>query len=244
MPELEHALRRLGEQVEFPPTPDLASGVRRRLGEAPPRRRWFSRRALAVALAVLVVAVGTAFAVPSARSTILDWLGIKGVDIVRVDELPAVAPPGDLGLGEQVTLAEARARVPYQVVVPHAQGLGDPDDVYVARHGSSYQVSFLWGSSERVRLLFSEFEGFAMVEKMVQPGTSTERVVIKGEPGVWFEGAPHVFLYQDENGDPVKETMRLVERALVWQRGPLTLRLEGDISKEKALEIARSVSTQ
>jgi hypothetical protein len=241
MPELEHALRRLGEQVEFPPTPDLATGVRRRLEDLPPRRRWLSRRALAIALAILVVAVGTAFAVPSARSEILEWLGIKGVDIVRVDELPAVAPPADLGLGERVTLAEARARVPYEVVVPHAKGLGDPDGVYVARHGRSYQVSFLWGTPDRVRLLVSEFEGFAMIEKMAGPGTDTERVVVRGEPGVWFDGAKHVFLYQD-GGEPVEETMRLVGRALVWQRGPLTLRLEGEVSKEDALEIAHSVS--
>jgi hypothetical protein len=240
MPELEHALRRLGERVEFPPTPDLASRVRRGLEEAPPRRWRPSRRALAVALAVLAVGVGTAFAVPSARSTILDWLGITGVDIVRVDELPAVAPPADLGLGEQVTLAEARTRVPYDVVVPHAKGLGDPDAVYVARHGSSYQVSFLWGTPDRVRLLVSEFRGFAMAEKMAQPGTNTELVRVHGQPGVWFAGAPHVFLYTD-GGDPEEETMRLVERALVWQRGPLTLRLEGEISKQDALEIARSV---
>jgi hypothetical protein len=241
VPELEHGLRRLGEQVEFPPTPDLAAGVRRRLEEAPQRRWWLSRRGLAVALAVIAVAVGTAFAVPSARSEILDWLGIKGVDIVRVDELPAVAPPADLGLGERVTLAEARARVPYEVVVPRLKGLGDPDAVYVARHGSSYQVSFLWGTPERVRLLVSEFEGFAMIEKMAGPGTDTERVVVQGEPGVWFDGAEHVLLYQD-GGEPLEETMRLVEQALVWQRGPLTLRLEGDVSKKDALEIARSVS--
>lgn len=241
MPELEHALRRLGEQVEYPPTPDLATRVRLRVGKAPPRRQWPRRRALAVALAILAVAVGTAFAVPAARSEIFDWLGIEGVDIVRVDELPAVAPPADLGLGERVTLAEARARVPYEVVVPRAKGLGDPDGVYVARHGPSYQVSFLWGTPDQVRLLVSELEGFAMIEKMAGPETDTERVVVDGEPGVWFEGAPHIFLYQD-GGEPVEETMRLVEHALVWQRGPLTLRLEGDISKKEALEIARSVS--
>jgi hypothetical protein len=240
MPELEHALRQLGGQVEFPPTPDLAARVRQRLEEAPPRRWHPSRRALAVALAVLALAVGTAFAVPSARSAILDWLGITGVDIVHVDELPAVAPPADLGLGEQVTLAEARRRVPYDVVVPHAKGLGEPDAVYIARHGSSYQVSFLWGDPDRVRLLVSEFEGFAMAEKMAGPGTNTERVRVHGEPGVWFAGAPHVFLYTD-GGEPQEETMRLVEQALVWQRGPLTLRLEGDVSKQDALEIARSV---
>lgn len=240
MPELEQALRLLGERVDFPATPDLASTVRERLAEAP-RRRWRpARRTLAIALAVAAVAVGAVLAVPPARTAVLEWLGIKGVDIVRVEKLPAVTPPADLGLGERVTLAEARSRVPYRVVVPRAKGVGDPDAVYVAHHGTSYQVSFLWGTPDHVRLLVSEFPGFSMAEKMAGPGTKTELVRVNGGIGVWFEGAPHVFLYSDGR-DPREETMRLVRKALVWERGSLTMRLEGDVSKDDALEIARSV---
>jgi hypothetical protein len=240
MPELEHALRRLGDGIEFPETPDIATAVHRRLGEAP-RRRWRpARRTLAIALAVAAVAVGAVLAVPPARTAVLEWLGIKGVDIVRVEKLPEVAPPAGLGLGERVTLAEARRRVPYDVVLPRAKGVGEPDAVYVARHGTSYQVSFLWGTPDRVRLLVSEFPGFSMAEKMAGPGTRTELVRVNGGVGVWFEGAPHVFLYSDGT-NPREETMRLVENALVWERGTLTMRLEGDVSKEDALEIARSV---
>ena len=240
MPELEHALRQLGGRVEFPETPDMASAVRRRLAEAP-RRRWRpARRTLAIALAVAAVAIGAVFAVPPARTAVLEWLGIKGVDIVRVEKLPAVAPPGELGLGERVTLAQARRRVPHQILVAHAEGVGNPDAVYVARHGGSYQVSFLWGTPGEVRLLISQFPGFAMAQKMIGPDTQAELVRVDGAEGVWFEGAPHVFLWSD-GVNAREETMRLVRKALVWQRGPLTLRLEGDLSKEDALEIARSV---
>jgi hypothetical protein len=239
MPELEHALRQLGGRVEFPPTPDLSSRVRRRLEEEP-RRRWRpSRRALAIALAVLAVAVGAVMAVPSARTAVLDWLGIKGVDIVRVEKLPEVAPPADLGLGERVTLVEARRRVSYKVVVPEVKGLGEADAVYVDRHRGGDQISFLWGTPERVRLLVSEFPGMSFAQKMLGPGTKAERVDVNGEPGVWIEGAPHAFVYRVGN-HIFEETLRLVNNALVWQHGELTLRLEGELTKKQALEIARS----
>ena len=42
--DLERELRELGSRVEYPPTPDLARAVRRRLEEAEqpaPRRGWF-----------------------------------------------------------------------------------------------------------------------------------------------------------------------------------------------------------
>ena len=35
--------------------------------------------------------------------------------------------------------------------------------------------------------------------------------------------------------------MRLAGPTLVWRRGDLTLRLEADVTKSRALEIARSV---
>lgn len=239
MPELEQALRQLGGSVEFPPTPDVASAVRRRLGEEP-RRRWRpSRRALAVALAVLAVAVGAVLAVPSARTAILEWLGLKGVDIVRVEKLPEVRGPADLGLGRSVTLAEARRRVSYRLVVPKVEELGPPDAVYVGAHGGGNQVSFLWGSPGRVRLLVSEFPGESIAQKTLGPGTSAEHVDVNGQPGVWIEGAPHTFVYKV--GDAFyEETLRLVKNALVWQHDELTMRLEGDVSRPQALEIARS----
>jgi hypothetical protein len=222
MPELDVALRELGRQVEFPPTPDLASAIRGRL-ERP--RRW--RRPVAIALAVLVVAVGAVLAVPPARTAILDWLGLRGVSIVRVDELPPTPAVERLELGRKITPEEA----PLWLRVPD----DEPDTIYMG-NGT---VSLLWGTPERVRLLLTEFRGEAFIEKLIEPGTRVERVTVNGEAGAWLE-EPHVVFFEDLRGRVRRSTGRLAGKTLLWQHGEVTLRLEGDLSKEEALRIART----
>src|SRR5512132_3685714 len=83
MTELERALIALGNELEFPPTPDLWPGVRERLH----RRSWFRPAVFAVALGL--VAVGIAFAVPPARSAILRFFHLGAATVEQVDTLPA-----------------------------------------------------------------------------------------------------------------------------------------------------------
>ena len=84
MSELERKLTALGAELEWPETPAFSL----RLEAAPARRsRW--RRPLVVAIALVVVAIGIAFAVPPARSAILDFLHLGGVTVERVSTLPA-----------------------------------------------------------------------------------------------------------------------------------------------------------
>jgi hypothetical protein len=229
MPELDAVLRELGRHVEFPPTPNLAPAVRARLGE---RRSW--RRPLALALAVLVVAIGAAFAVPAARTAILDWLGLRGVHIVRVDKLPPAPVIGNLDLGRPVTLAEARRRAPWLLVPTDA-----PDSVHISTAIPGGKVSLLWGTPTSVRLLLTEFRGQeAYIEKLIQPDAKVEPVDV-GDIGAWLE-EPHVLLFTDRYGRFREDTARLAGKTLLWQQGDVTLRLEGDLSKEEALRIARS----
>ena len=136
MAELETALRQLGAELELPPTPDLASAIRGRL-ERP--RAW--RRPVLIGLAVLVVAIGAALAVPSARTAILDWLGLRNVSVVRVDELPPARPLGRLDLGREVTLAEAKRRADW-LRVPARK----PDHVYVSDLVPGGRLTLLWGT--------------------------------------------------------------------------------------------------
>ena len=239
MHELELALRQLGGLVEFPPEPDLAGSVRRRLGEAP-SRRWAPRRIALVALAVLVVAVGAAMVVPSARTAVLEWLGIKGVKVTRVETLPKVSLLNDVGLGERVSLPEARRRAPW-LVEPHLDSLDPPDQIYYSPSVPLGQVSFLWGSKTEVQLLMTQAQGEAFAEKMLGPGTDVEPANVDARAGIWFTGDPHVFLFRDRRGDIREETARLARNTLLWQHGELTVRLEGELSKNAALEIARSV---
>ena len=230
MPELEAALTRLGRDVEFPPTPDLASAIRGRL-ERP--RSW--RRPAAIALALLVVAIGAVLAVPPARTAILDWLGLRNVSVVRVDELPPARPLSRLDLGRQVSLAEARRRAPW-ILVPDDR----PDSVYVSNSLPGGKVTLLWGTPSHVQLLLTEVEGMVYIEKIVQTGTEVEPVGIGGA-GAWFQGR-HVVMFSDRNGTFHENRGRLAASTLVWQVGDVTLRLEGRISKEEALRIGRTAS--
>ena len=76
---------------------------------------------------------------------------------------------------------------------------------------------------------------------MVEPGTSVEFVTVDGEPGYWLTGEPHVFAFVDAAGAFRPETVRLAGNTLVWERDELTLRLEANVPKQRALRIARSV---
>jgi hypothetical protein len=231
MAELETALRQLGGEVAFPPTPDLASAIRGGL-ERPPV--W--RRPAAIALAVaLVAAIAAVLAVPQSRSAILDWLGLRNLSVVRVDTLPRVPATGRLGLGREVTLNEARRRAPW-ALVPDSK----PDSVYVSESLPGGRVSLLWGTPANVRLLLTEFSGQSYIEKVVESDAKVERAQV-GNGGAWFQG-PHIVMFQDRNGNFRESRARLAGSTLVWQIRDVTLRLEGRLTKDEALRIARTVS--
>jgi hypothetical protein len=229
MAELEAALRELGHEVEFPPTPDLASAIRGRL-----ERPRLGRRPVAIALAVIVVAIGAVLAVPPARTAILDWLGLRNVSVVRVEKLPTVPTTGRLDLGRRVSLEEARHLAPW-LLVPDRK----PDGVYVSNSLPGGKVTLLWGTPSDVRLLLTEITGEAFIQKVVDGNAEVERVDI-GQAGAWFHG-PHVVMFRDRDGFFHENRARLAADTLVWQDGDVTLRLEGDISKDDALRIARTV---
>ena len=240
MPELEQALRALGAGIDYPATPDFSGSVRRRLAEGE-RPGLLRRRRLVVALAVLAVAIGAVLAVPQARSTILDWLGVGNVTIRYVDELPSVdKATSDLGLGERVSLDEARERAGFPVRLPRVHGLDDPPKVYFRE--ADRQVGFLYGSEDDPKLLITQAGvGGGAVTKLVNiAGTRTELVTVEpGSSGVWLSGDKHALYYP---GAEHEEPFRLVGNALVFEAyNGVTTRIEAEISKAEALRIARSM---
>lgn len=243
MAELERELRTLGEALAFPAAPDLVPSVRARLS-AESARRPFLRRPLVVALAALALAVAAAMAVPPARTAILEFLHIQGATVERVDEPPEVTRV-DLGLALPVSLEEARAELAFEPLVPDFPGLGRPDAIYVDRFAFGGQVLFLYGTEAAPQLLVSQFRGDTnpdFIGKEAGPGTSIEPVTVgDGNPGFWVSGEPHEFMYLGPDGEPRFDTIRLAANALLWQRGPLTLRIEGEITKERALELAATL---
>jgi hypothetical protein len=245
MSDLELALVQLGRELDVPPPPELASRVRARLDQAPATRTMLSRRrGLVLALAVLAVAIGAVLAVPGTRAAILEFFHLRGVTIQRVEELPTVPLQrefDELFLGDRVTLAEARDRADFDVVVPET--LGEPDAVFFQDNPPGGMVSLVYGTPEQPRALFTQFRGKVdeVIYKKVAAGTHIAALQIEGRSGFFLSGDPHEFSYFDRTGEYRQEIVRLAGNTLLWERGALTLRLEADINREEAVEIARSV---
>ena len=241
MTVLEQELAALAADA-FPETPDLATIVRQRLDAEPASRGRRRRRAVVLVLAVVAVTIGAAFAVPPARSTILRWLGIGGVTVQFVDQLPAVPLDRTPIIGTPVSLDVARARVGFRVIVP-ADELGLPDAVYVG-HFTVDEVTLLYGSPKRIRLLLTEADGrlsIPFAQKFIQGTRSAKELTIGGRPALWIEGAPHQFVFVDRRGQVVSAPLRLDENTLLWQRGDVLLRLEGKLTLAQALRVASSL---
>ena len=128
----------------------MAGDSRPRVRGAPPpdRAEAPDPRSLVLVLAVLVVALAAALAVPQARTSILRFFHLEGVTVERVDRLPATRPLGRLELGAPVTPAEARRRLGVPVLFP----AGDrPDAVFFDGAPGAGGVNLLYGSAARHR---------------------------------------------------------------------------------------------
>jgi hypothetical protein len=230
--ELEQRLVTLGRELELPAEPDVAPFVLRRLEG----RRPFPWRPVALAFALAAIAVGTAFAVPQARSAILRFFHLGGASVVRVETLPqAVERSKAGGLGEPLTRPEAERRIGFELVLPPVRGDG-PKRVYVL--GSSLASVLLDADGRPVVLSeFSSHEG--MLRKLVSENTSVEPVRVAGAPGLWVQGPPHVLTYFDRDLGFQQRPILIHGNVLLWTHGQLTLRLEGRLTKAQALELAR-----
>jgi hypothetical protein len=252
MTELERALAQLGDELSFPEAPDVSERVLARLAAEPPRvSRVFRRRALVVALAVLAVALGAAMAVPQARTAILEFFRLRGATVERVETLPRVPPPSEetLDLGRPVSTERVEADLP-EVLVPGA--LGQPDAAYVAPEPYGQRLTLVYAPGDGVPespftgvgILVSEFVGESdsdFIQKLVDAGATVERVQVGPYPGLWIEGGPHVVFFRGGEGGVFEDEGRLAGNTLLVDREGVLVRIEGEIDRARALEIARSL---
>jgi hypothetical protein len=270
--ELEHALRELPIDWPPTPDIAAAVRARIDAEPARPARRPLldrlrfggdparplRSRLQAAALTVLIL-LGVAMAVEPARSAIFEALGLKGAKIERKaptatpSPMPPNAPLGEgLDLGEPVTLAQASRRAGFKLTVPGA-GLGAPDAVFLnTTPAGTNVVSFLYAAREGLPratetgagLLISEVRAAfePVIEKAAGAGTKLERFSIAGDDAVRLSGNPHGFAFMTENGDAVFEEQRLAGDTLLVQHGDLLVRIEGRVSRKRAIEIARGIT--
>jgi hypothetical protein len=205
-----------------------------------------------------LLVAGTA-AIEPARSAVLEFLGLKSVRIERREPAAPPAPtraPGalgeDLGLGEAMSLEQARRRAGFTAAPPAA--LGAPDAVYFDDGDPpGGRVTYVYrprpglpqSGQTGVGLLVTEMRAVVspFIEKAAGPGTRVQRLTVGGGPAYFLSGAPHGFAYAEPDGsDPRFEDQRLAGSTLLVERDGLLLRIEAEIARERAVEIAESIT--
>lgn len=173
------------------------------------RRRWWP-----AAVVVLAAALAVALAVPGSRAAMLRFFHIRGAEVKLVDRVPAVrsAP-----LGERIRARDAS----FRLLLLDGRA---PEAVYRAREG-------YWLRYPGVLLFEFESGSASVLKKVAGGGTRVTYVDVGREPGIWIgPGAHVVYLPGGE--------VRRAHATLLWQRGTITLRLEGPLTQAKATKIA------
>ncbi len=247
---LEAQLRNAAAALAYPPTPDVAANMRRRLRRDVPVERL---RLAWAALVVIAVLVGL-LAAPQVRAGLLEVLQIGVVRIFLVPPTVTATPTGTmtltpqatptllpslLDLAGETTLAEARQQMSFDVLLPaYPADLGLPDHVY-AQNLDGPAMVLVWLDRDRpgrIRLSIHEFGQGSIIEKKFPP-TVIATTTVGGQPAVWVEG-PYVV----ELKSGVWDVRRLVEgHALIWASQGMTYRIETDLSLEEAVKIAESL---
>ncbi|NAS25481.1 hypothetical protein GT755_27835 [Herbidospora sp. NEAU-GS84] len=227
---LEAELRALGESLHVPPPPEAMAGrVLTALREPAPKRRFTTKRLVAVVAAVLVVLVA---ATPQGRAAVAGVLRFAGVEIEVGGSAPVPSgSPSPLPSETGAALAEARSAVAFPLVVPAA--LGEPDQVRVADGGQV--VSMYW---DAIRL--DQYDGSLREVWHKELGEPFPQQLWLGTTsGVWIPQQHGVEYLPVGGGAPV--SLRLAGPTLIWQHGRVGLRLEGVPDVEEAKRIAASV---
>ncbi|GAA4068338.1 hypothetical protein GCM10022233_50150 [Streptomyces shaanxiensis] len=236
----------LAEQVPVPVAEPPGAAGRLREVRRWTRMRW---RSLTAALCgLLTVLVLT----PPVRAAVFDWFGFAGVE-VRYDPSAVPSPGAEVpACGHSVSLAHAERRAGFEPLVPGKLGMPDTAAVTGEPRGR-FAVSLCWREDGRTIRLDERRAsldiGFAKTVREQPKWLSLGTDDSEGgspDPALWF-ARPHLltFWLVDASGERYTREERTAGPTLLWTRrtgdGTVTLRLEGVASKERAVEIARSL---
>jgi hypothetical protein len=234
----------------YPPTPDIASRItqsttRQRITQ--PATVYRPIRLVAGALAVIILLIGLALAIPPVRAAVFEFFQIGAVGFLVGDE-PEMAEPVSgpflLDLAGATTLAEAANQVDFDLRLPaYPADLGPPDQVFLQEladpAAGDRVVILVWlDPSQPDKALLSlyqinlPFYGIKQASIEILQETS-----VADQPAFWVQG-PHQI--QLAGGDH-QDWFFVDGNVLIWTEGDLTYRLESGLSIEEARRIAESL---
>jgi hypothetical protein len=137
-------------------------------------------------------------------------------------------------LGERIPLRRARHAASFTALLPP-----NATAVFLNHDNPGGRISLLVGADLIVEVRATAAPFFI---KLIGPGTRARRVRVNGGPGVYLFGTPHDVIFAQADGEVRSDPVRVAGNVLLWQQGPLTLRVEGTQTLEQALARAHSLS--
>jgi hypothetical protein len=224
--------------LAWPGQPDIASAVTREIERAagrPRRPRW----------AIVLIAAAIALALAAAAALGAKLIHIGGIALVPVPTVslpPATVAPGDLGR----PVSPATAKRVLGTALPIPEALGEPDLLWLERDITSFTPL------ERRVVVAMAWRPRPGLPAIPVTRFGATLFVFRGDDIVAIKriGAPFATLAQHEaawidtpheldllvHGD--LRTFRVDGNVLIWQRGPLTLRLETALPRAAAVSLA------
>lgn len=266
---IEESLELLAAETLYPPTPDIARSVMKRLGERP---RWQGQRTFAWGMAVLAFVLVILVAAPGVRAEILRFLQVGVVQILISPPVLTATPTATAEINLASTAAPTTAqpgttlpRPPSATPTFISSLLPLGEEISLEAAGELAGFSLLTpgyppdlGAPDRV---YFQSQGPVVVMAWLEPGTGEQvRMSLhaigpdsialrKHQPEIIQETTVNggyavwtvgPYLLETTSGE--YSYFRLVDgHTLIWDVGEITYRLESALPLEEAVRVAESL---
>ncbi len=233
----------------------------------PPRRR----RRWSIAVAAVVAAAATTLAIPDARASVADWLGIGNVHVVRVRELPALTPTTtaltatnpagpptnaelatSLDLRLESDLDAAGKRIGIVAQRPTLPGLAVPDLSASGPANVAPQIVQVWRASNElapskavpaVAIILSQIRADIAggAFQKLLPPNTSFTAVRVNGVTAWWITGDLHELTYFTRDGTATEPLRLAGDTLLWFDAGVTYRLESTLGRDRSIAFAESL---
>jgi hypothetical protein len=247
---LGEAIAAMADRIAWPVEPDIAADVaatirdrERHPGLARPRLSLPSRRrTLVLVIASILLLSGAALA----AKLVID-LGVLTIETVpgRPTALPSAVASGPT-LGHPATLADAEREAGFTATIPAR--LGAPDRVWFDPAVDGARIVLAWRATGAMPpigdlpwgAVIYEFRGDTLqaAKTLFAEGNTFEDAKVAGQEAFWITGEHELDLI---TGDGTYARYRVTGNILVWEVGGTVVRMETELPKEQAIQLASSI---
>jgi hypothetical protein len=244
MDRLERDIGLLSRGIVFPPTPSLASRVRNRIEQRSHVRAPASPWSLALT-AVAAAAVALAFVagvVAPAREAVADLF--DRINIFETDEVPQ-----DLTrdiTGTPLSLDGAEDALGFRLLLPSEPERLDPQEVLLQDFGQVKAAVIFFRHPNGTPFALFETDarvgkGLPTIGKGIVESAQAQPVFGVGNEAYWLTGL-RIVQYYEPDGAVIQQSVRATDvNTLLWDHDGRVFRIEGNLSQEEAVEIAKSL---